>query len=176
MGRNKALIRYGESLLVERVAGAVASAAGSVTLVGPPDEYRSLGLPLVPDLRPGNGPLGGVETALSHSNSEWNLIVACDMPNAQAEMLRALLDRAEAENADCLMPLSGEGRPEPLCAVWRRRCLGPVSEALDAGVRKMTDALEGVRVVTWQPEGHGWAVNLNTPEDLRKQLKVETHE
>ncbi len=176
MGRNKALMPYGESMLVERVAGEVAAAAGPVTLVGPPDEYQRLGLPVVADRRPGSGPLGGVETALFHTTAEWNLVVACDMPNVQAELMGAMLDRAEEGGADCLIPLSGAGRLEPLCAVWHKRCLKPVAAALDTGVRKMTDALAGLRVKTWRPESHEWAVNLNTPEDLRKQLKAGPHE
>lgn len=176
MGRNKALMTYGDSLLAERVAGEVAEAAGSVTLIGPPDEHRSLRWPVVADRRPHNGPLGGVETALSHTTAEWNLIVACDMPNVRAAMLSAVLNRAEESDADCLIPLSGAGRMEPLCAAWRRRCLEPVSAALDAGVRKMTDALAGLRVANFQPEDPKWAVNLNTPDDLRTQMELNSHE
>ncbi|MCP5112544.1 MAG: molybdenum cofactor guanylyltransferase, partial [bacterium] len=166
MGRNKALMPYRDSSLLERVAGEVASAAGSVTLVGPPEEYRDLGLPVIPDRRPGSGPLGGVEAALEASEAEWNLIVACDMPNLSAPLLGSLLDRADAEDTDCLAALSGPGRIEPLCAVWSRRCLRHVSNALDTGKRKMTDALDGLRVAAWQPGDEGWAVNLNSPEDL----------
>ena len=52
----------------------MARAAGNVTLIGHPE------LPAIPDRYPGEGPLGGILTALHHTSSDWNLIVACDMP------------------------------------------------------------------------------------------------
>ena len=167
MGRDKALLPYRDTVLVERIAREVEAAAGSVTLVGAPEQYRRLGRPVIPDLRPGCGPLGGIEAALSASVEDWNLIVACDMPGVSAPFLTTLLAEAGRAGGDCLLPLSGPERPEPLCAVYHRRCLPAIRGALEANVRKVTEALAGVRVVHWKAPESGWADNLNTPEDLQ---------
>jgi molybdenum cofactor guanylyltransferase len=164
MGRDKALLPFCGVPLARWVAGTVAEAAGSATLIGSPETYGGLGFPVIPDLYPGEGPLGGILTALRDSGAEWNLIVACDMPELNARLLRRLLEEAKISAADALLPVTGE-RPQPLCAVYRRACLGTLDEAFSKGVRAVTAALAGVRVVRLPMEEMSPFQNVNTPED-----------
>jgi molybdopterin-guanine dinucleotide biosynthesis protein A len=170
MGRDKAQLPLHGRTLIEHIAAAVAESAGGVTLVGAPERYESLGFRGLPDSRPGTGPLGGIVTALTASDAEWNLIVACDMPGISAPFLRGLLDAARSSAADCLLPSGPGGLPEPLCAVYHARCREAISQALDRGVRKVTAGLAGLRVAPWTaPEGH-WFRNVNTPEEWASYL------
>ncbi len=165
MGRDKALLQYAGTPLVRQIAQAVFVAAGSISLVGSPERYGFLGFPVIPDRIPDRGPLSGIEAALSASASEWNLIVACDMPQVSAPFLGELLDRAAASEADCVLPQGPSGMPEPLCAAYHARCLPAISAALLGGVRKVTDALTGLRVSYWPvSESHAFR-NVNTPQD-----------
>jgi len=165
MGRNKALLPFGEGVLVAHVARVVAEAAGSAVLIGAPETYTHLGYPVIADHTPGVGPLGGIETALSCTAADWNLVLACDMPDVSAAFLRDLLDAAEDLGVDALIPAGPSGRPEPLSAVYHRRLAGPVRQALDAGVRKVMDALAGCRVHIRMVNDAAWFRNLNTPEE-----------
>src|SRR5207253_621059 len=122
-------------------AAAVAEAAGSATLIGPPERYGHLGIPVLPDLRPGSGPLGGILTALTASPAEWNLVAACDLPALDAAFLKELVAAAGESSADCLMPAGPSGRPEPLCAAYRSSCRQTIAAALDREILKITDAL-----------------------------------
>ncbi|HWR51400.1 MAG TPA: molybdenum cofactor guanylyltransferase [Bryobacteraceae bacterium] len=166
MGRDKALLPWLGSTLVEVVAARVFEAAGSVTLVGPPDRYSDIPIAMVPDLRPGLGPLAGIETALEQTAADWNLILACDMPAVTTAFLRELLDRAERLNPDCLAPIVPSGRLQPLCAVYHRRCLEPFRAALDSGTRSITDALGTIAVLRHPVDTETLFANLNTPADL----------
>jgi len=164
MGRDKALLPVPEGVLVERIARCVLAAAGSVTLVGDPSRYSQLGLPVIPDLIPGLGPLSGIHAALSHTRAEWNLVVACDMPEVSVAFLTELLDAASASTADAVVPRGPDG-PEPVCAVYRRRLLPALTSALGGGVRKAADLLETVPV-TWLPVAQlSHLRNVNTPEE-----------
>jgi molybdopterin-guanine dinucleotide biosynthesis protein A len=165
MGRDKARLPFQGKTLVEHVAAVVAEAAGSVTLVGAPDRYASLGFPMLADKRTGAGPLAGIYTALAASPADWNLIVACDMPSISAPFLRSLIAAAQSSDADCLLPAGPSGLPEPLCAVYHSRCLDVVGAALDRNVRKITDALAGLRIATWSTPESAWFRNVNTPEE-----------
>ncbi len=165
MGQDKALLELSGQTLLERVAREVRAAACSVTVIAPLERYSGLGLTVVPDLQPGEGPLGGILTALSVTQSEWNLIVACDMPDINRAVLSELLEQAELRDADCLLGLSSTGRRQPLCAVYHRRCLPVVQAAMEAGVRKVTAALDGLQVMEWLPQDADLFTNLNTPQE-----------
>src|SRR5438552_7752315 len=104
MGRDKASLPFDGGTLAGAVARTVEAAAGSAILVGNP------GLGGIADLYPGEGPLGGILTALHHTTAEWNLIVACDMPELTSSFLRDLLARAETAACDVLLPCGPGGR------------------------------------------------------------------
>jgi molybdenum cofactor guanylyltransferase len=165
MGRDKALLPYRGRPLAQWIAAAVAESAGNVTLIGSPQLYSGVGYPVISDLFPGEGPLGGILTALRHSNAEWNLIVACDMPEIDAGLLIRLLDAARQFEADALLPVTSEGPPQPLCAVYRRTSLAPLETAFSTGIRKVTTALAGVRCLRLPMEEVSQFQNVNTPED-----------
>jgi molybdenum cofactor guanylyltransferase len=159
MGRDKAQLPYRGGTLAGAVMKSVKAAAGSAILVGRPD------LGGIPDLYPGEGPLGGILTALHHTAAEWNLIVACDMPETDPAFLRSLLDAAEARGCAVLLPYSHGGRPEPLCAIYRRDALDSLRQRFEAGVRKITAALDGLTVARFDAADDLSFQNVNTPED-----------
>jgi len=165
MGRDKALLPFHGRPLAAFIAEAVAQAAGSVTLVGNPALSAATGVPSIPDLFPGEGPLGGILTALRDTGSAWNLIVACDMPELTAPFLVALFEAAEGEDADVLLPVPPGGRVEPLCAVWHRRALAALEITFAAGTRRVAGALDGLRTVRYSVNEITPFQNVNTPED-----------
>jgi molybdopterin-guanine dinucleotide biosynthesis protein A len=159
MGRDKARLPFRGGDLVSAVAAAVASAAGNVTLVGHPE------LPSIPDRYPDGGPLGGILTALGHTAADWNLIVACDMPEVSAAFLAELVARAMRSPADVLLPYGPHGLPEPLCAVYRRRAGAVMGDHFARGVRRVTEALAGLEVEPLVVAEVSHFQNVNTPED-----------
>jgi len=167
MGSDKALLPFHGGPLGRSLAGLVEQAAGSVVLVGNPQLGPVVGFPAIPDLYPGEGPLGGILTALRHTGGDWNLLVACDMPGLSAEFLAGLVDAARRSEADGLLPVGPGGRPEPLCAVYHRRAKDPLERAFARGVRKIVAALDepGMAVCRWPVTEAGVFQNVNTPED-----------
>lgn len=165
MGRDKALLPWEGRPLALSVAEAVRAAAGNVTLVGAPERYQSLGLPVIPDLFPDEGPLGGILTALAASPADWNLVAACDMPALDAAFLASLFEAAESARAQILVPVGAEGRPEPLCAIYHRDCRPALERAFAAGIRKVTAAFAGIPTTPLLIEQVAHFQNVNTPED-----------
>jgi molybdenum cofactor guanylyltransferase len=162
MGRDKALLPVDRSTLVEQVAARVRAAAGSVTLIGAPERYTGLGLPVAADLIEGCGPLGGVYTALKISSAAWNLIVACDMPAVSMGFLAQLLEGAQEADADCFAPKTASGL-HPLCAVYHCRALAAVEYAINHKSFKMHDLLDSLRTVSWPVADASLLENVNTP-------------
>jgi len=166
MGFDKALLPHGPATLVEHIAQQALAAAGAVTLVGAPERYAHLGYPALADTETNRGPLGGIVAALTASEAEWNLMLACDMPNVSTEFLKRLFEMAEreGEGRDCLAPAQPAGYAEPLCAVYHRRALPDLRAALEARRLKLQEVIRNLNVVFWQAEPR-WFVNVNTPED-----------
>ncbi|MCC6389844.1 MAG: molybdenum cofactor guanylyltransferase [Bryobacterales bacterium] len=170
MGKDKALLPFRGRTLVEWVAQQVKTAAGSVTLVGSAARYGFLGLPVIEDQHAGCGPLSGIEAALAHSGAEWNLVVACDMPNLTAPFLSWILKEAVAGQEDIVMPVGAGGR-EPLCAVYRRTCLPAAQDALVREQYKVSEAFRSMRIKLLLVSEQTALVNANTPLDWEAALR-----
>jgi len=165
MGRDKALLPYRGEPLAGFVARLVAQAAGSAALVGSAQRHGTLGYPVIEDRYPGQGPLGGIVTALESTAADWNLIVACDMPRLSAPFLTGLLEAAARSESDALVPAGPQGLLEPMCAVYHRRALDGLAAAFHGGTRKITTALEIVRVAVLPVTEITHFQNVNTAEE-----------
>jgi len=169
MGQPKALLPYRGTTLVEHVAKIVAEAADSVApssviVIGDPDRLGHLGLKVVPDELPSYGPASGIYTALRVTTTDWNLVVACDMPAVTADLLRLLLLRAETAERNCVAATGPYGQPEPLCAVYHRRCLPALTRSIRDKRLRMRDFVKEIGAV-WVPVDKLALANVNTPAE-----------
>jgi molybdenum cofactor guanylyltransferase len=163
MGRDKALLQWNSHLLVEDVAARVLDVAGNVALVGAPERYSALGFECLPDLRPGLGPLAGIEAALASGRGELNLVVACDMPGIETRWLGILLECAQQNGALCTVLRDNAGIVHPVCAVYRRGCLPVIQRLLNINrlkARHVVSLLDAA-IVDIDAELR----NVNTPEE-----------
>jgi len=180
MGTNKALLPFEGVPLVVRQVSKLRTLIGDVRVVGPPEIYTSLGLPVVADVEPNLGPLGGIATALDVSRSEWNLILAVDLVNMTREWLGRLVREACGRDVDAVVPRTERGL-EPLCAMYRKSCQASLCEALQRGERSVVGWLQtapGLRRLELGPEiwqeydcAGGLFANLNTPDDYQRCQK-----
>jgi len=165
MGRDKALLPFHGCRLVEFVASQARGAVNQITLVGEIGRYANLGYPVIEDIFPGCGPLSGIHAALTQSDAEWNLILACDMPEVNQAFLEQLMARAERGQAFAVIPVDPGQRSQPLCAAYHRRCASEIARALDRRVHKVTDALAALPIDFWPVPRSDYFHNLNTPEE-----------
>jgi molybdopterin-guanine dinucleotide biosynthesis protein A len=165
MGREKATLPWQGTTLIRHIAAIVESAAGSVATVGgsPVPGIRHL-----PDQYPGFGPVGGIATALCDSRTDWNLVIACDMPCVTGEFLASLLQRAFLVEpgpgfAPILIPVTGDGRTHPLCAAYHCSVKPTVLEAVDGGIHKLLDVVARAGSIPFPVDDNALVRNVNTP-------------
>lgn len=171
MGADKALLPFQGLTLAATLAHRLLQIAGHAVLVGDPVKYAHLGFPVIPDLNPGNGPLAGIEAALSSAIAEWSLILACDLPSIPDHLLSTLVAAIPDPPAalQCIVPVSPAAIPQPLCAVYRRSCLPAVRSALAAGQLRVKDLFPQFQV-RQIPAPLEYFANVNTPADWARLL------
>ncbi|MEJ2182847.1 MAG: molybdenum cofactor guanylyltransferase [Nitrospirota bacterium] len=161
----------GESLLARNVA-LLRSLVGEVGIsTNVPELHFPLGVPLFGDVIDDAGPLGGIFSAFLATGADALLVVACDMPFPNPELMRYIIRKTAGE---ATVPL-WEGRPEPLLAVYTRKTLERMEACLRSGRRSLTGFLRilDVRYIEepvvrrMDPAGESF-VNINTPEDFER--------
>jgi len=178
-GRDKALVEVGGMPMLERMIELLQRVTKQVKIVAPPAKYDAFAAEIVQDRWPGEGPLGGIITALkdaakSPAVCEWNLIVSCDMPFLTGEWLAFLGERAASSKAQVVIPHSAGG-PEPLCACYRTDAAEPLVKAFGSGVRKIMEAVKHVTMevldeADWKRFDSAGRLfwNMNTAADYEK--------
>lgn len=139
------------------------------------DKLAFLGLRIIPDRVPGQGPLMGIASALEASAHELNFVVACDIPHIELRYVRRMLSEAAETGADIVVPITKERRYEPLFAVYRKSALDAINRVLSSGGRKITDAFALCEVKCVELDTD--LVNLNTMaeyENFRNDLGPRT--
>jgi molybdenum cofactor guanylyltransferase len=164
MGQDKALLPYLGEPLAGFLAKIVAQVADPVHIIGNPARYGSLGYPVIPDAVAPCGPAGGIYTALLQNLAEWNVLVACDMPRIDANILKTLVKNAS--KGDCVVPLGPDGLPEPLCAIYHVRCLPVLKRAIAEDRLKMRDLVSEMHPLFISGTEAACFFNVNTPADL----------
>ena len=177
MGRDKALIPLGGIPLIEHVLQRVEGLGEEVLITtNRPDDYAFVGKRMVEDPQPGAGALHGLLTALEAARGQRVLLVGCDMPFVSRSLLEHML--AIATDAEVVIPRRGE-KLQPLHAIYAKSCAGPVSQALEAGEKRMisffpriqTRIVEQETLDRYDPEGLSF-FNANTPEELAKAERL----
>ncbi|HWO92489.1 MAG TPA: molybdenum cofactor guanylyltransferase, partial [Methylomirabilota bacterium] len=167
MGRPKAWLEVGESNLLRWMVERLGPAFSEVMVsFAEPEQLEEL-VPyrLVFDRKKAAGPLAGIEAGLTVARHEVVFAIACDMPYVP----RGLAERAvaAARSCDAAMPRI-DGRPEPVCAAYRRSSLPAVTAALDAGRLRAADLAERLDVTWLEGLDPDLFRSLNTAADYER--------
>jgi molybdopterin-guanine dinucleotide biosynthesis protein A len=184
MGRDKAFLELDGKPLIKIVIERMARVCAEVLIVaGDVRPYAGLGVPVVADRFQGVGVLGGLHAGLEAAAHELTLVVGCDMPFLNLDLLRAFVAWAEGFDVVLLRhepPLrkrsavgGAEGLfIEPLHGAYRRACLSAIEAAIRAKRRRIISFFPHVRVryvtpdevIPFDPDLRSFR-NINTPQE-----------
>lgn len=140
-------------------------------------------LPIVKDIYENRGALGGIHSALTHSKSDFIIILACDYPFVTVDLIGFLIKTAQTENEfEAFAPVQSDGKIQPICAVYKtaacREILSKIlaNETENYSVRNFLN-LTKTRYVQFSEIGHlpnseHFFFNVNTPEDFILAAKL----
>lgn len=178
MGQDKALIPLQGVPLLLRVCEVALNCASEVYVVTPwpkryldilPDVCRLIQeVPLPGETEP-HGPLVGFAQGVAQVETDWVLLLACDLPQLQVKVLQNWATRLEKteENVIALLPRQPKGW-EPLCGFYRRQCLPRLTQFINQGGRSFQRWLAQHPVQELPIDDTKLLFNCNTPADLKR--------
>ena len=183
MGEDKRFLHVGEHTLLGRSLAILRSLFSNVLVViaqdSPPLQTE---VPVVRDLVPDCGSLGGLYTGLQHALSEHVFAVACDMPFLDPKVVEYVIGLKE--ESDVVMARLENGL-QPMHALYSKRCLPVVEEMVRARHLKIQEIVSHpslkVRLITTveltriDPEGRSF-LNVNTPSDLEDARRLDVRQ
>ena len=180
MGRDKAQIPWGSGTMLSSAVVQMKQVTSHVFIVGAL-ETQNARAPVLADTTPGLGPMGGIHAALTHSETEWNLVLAVDLPLITADFLAAIVKHCGGATVAVVPKVHGQ--LQPLCAAYHRAILPEVERALASGdlsihhllERLSTRIIEEADLITggFHP---GMLLNVNTPADLVRAQAMQVRE
>lgn len=167
MGTDKALTKMSGKPMISYVLEATEPMVGEIFIVSDHPEHDVFGLPRVTDIIPSAGPLAGLCAGLSHSHTEFNLVLSCDIPQITPQTIARLINGYQP-GLD-MVQLATETHVMPLVALYRRSCLKPALELLGSGEHRVRMLAENVRskVVRLEPGLASTLLNINSPVELK---------
>jgi len=177
LGMDKSFVNVNGQSLIEQIVAKLARLSDDVIIVtNSPEKYDHLEVRVVGDIYPGKGALGGIYSGLRAAANTHSLVVACDMPFLDLNLLRYMILLARGH--DVVIPRVG-GLPEPLHAIYSKSCLEPIDRLLTRKELKIIDFFSEVRV-RYVEEGevdifdpqHLSFFNVNTLSDLEEMKKL----
>lgn len=176
-GRSKCLFRINGRRILPDLLEKLSECFSEVLIsTRDPLPYLDLGVPPVFDKSPERCSLAGIHGGLAACIADRAFIVPCDTPFLKPELIRLLVSRIRP-GIDVVIPVRDDGRVEPLCAIYSKRCLPHIADQLARGDKKIINFFDKVNVLTVPETDLRIAdpcldsfINLNTPEDVKKAV------
>jgi len=125
MGSNKALIPYLGKPLIEYSLDVAMKFTKSILISAGNKDLAHLGFPIVKDVLKVSAPIAGIHAGLLNSQTEWILVLTCDMPNVSKKVIDILISAVD-NDLRMVVPRHGD-LIEPLCGFYHRELI-PVIE------------------------------------------------
>ena len=143
MKQDKGLMLLEGKPMIQHVIDAVEHLVDEVIIIANDEVYNYFGYSVYHDLVKGKGPLAGIYTGLSYSTSETNIVLSCDVPYVNAELIELLLH--EHKNHDIVIP-EKENRTHQLISIFSKSCLTSFKEAIEKDDLKLLNAFKNLNL------------------------------
>ena len=167
MGTEKGLIAYNGKTFIEWIIDAVKPIINSIFLITKNEDYKQFGYPMIADIVPDKGPVGGIYTALKHSNSERNLILSSDIPSINTSVLNKFLIDKRDDATDVTL-VADDNKEYPLIGIYSKHLVDDFESAVENNHLKLMDLLSNFKTecIKVNPEDYDALKNVNTKAEL----------
>ena len=170
MGKEKGLIQWKGKTLIEHAIAILSPVCEHIFISANNDHFDSFGYPVVGDLFPDCGPMGGIFSALTKSETLNNIVIPSDTPFVTPALYQYLI--SHAGSFDVIVPVDHDSFYQPLCAVYSRSILPAMETQINERILGFTPLLNKVDIKTVHLDSalgfynSNTFYNINSPADL----------
>jgi molybdopterin-guanine dinucleotide biosynthesis protein A len=170
MGKEKGLIQWKGKTLIENAIAILSPLCEHIFISANNDHFDSFGYPVVGDLFPDCGPMGGIFSALTKSETLNNIVIPSDTPFVTPALYRYLI--SHQGSFDVIVPVDHDSFYQPLCAVYSRSVLPAMETQINERILGFTPLLSKVDIKAVHLDSalgfynSNTFYNINSPADL----------
>ncbi|MGK0234245.1 MAG: molybdopterin-guanine dinucleotide biosynthesis protein A [Psychroserpens sp.] len=175
MGTDKGFLKLNGKLFIEHIIAVLTPFVSEIIIVSNHPEYDNFKVKRVPDFVENAGPLAGVYSGLLASKTENNLVLSCDIPLINSEILAELV--RQIDDVSEIIQIESNGKTMPLISVYNKSCETVFSSLLNQGERRLRFAVNQCKVknILLNKEQEKRVSNINTPEQLKEIRNEHIH-
>lgn len=175
MGSEKGLVLLDNKPFVEHILEAVEPLVTKTIIVSGNSSYDRYANKRVEDIVQDAGPIAGIHSGLTHSATENNIIISCDVPFVTTKLLKKLIKYTE-EDFD-IVQLEGKGETIPLIALYKKRCVVVCMDLLIKNERRLRKLIINAKTKTIKVSEQElfFVSNINTITDLKNVRNAINH-
>lgn len=129
-GEKKTFRRVGADMMLTRIHGLFSKLFKEVIIVvNDPKDFIGWDMMVVTDIHPSRCALAGLHAGLFYASYPWAYVTACDVPFANEQVIRHLIDQRE-QGVEVIVPRTDDGL-EPLAAIYSRECIPLIETNLE---------------------------------------------
>ena len=165
MNQDKGLMLLDEKPMIQYVIDVLKTVVDEIIIISNNPEYEQFGHPVYSDLIKEKGPLAGIYTGLFYSESETNIVLSCDVPYVNEELISCLL--SEHRDYQITIPQKEE-RTHQLIGIFSKSCEPIFAIFIEKDELKLMDAFKNLNlnIVNANHFDIDLFRNLNSPNDL----------
>lgn len=166
-GEKKLFLEYKGKTFFDHIKNSLQLFSNIYLSVDEKKPYEALKMPMVVDVYPDIGPMGGIYSGLLHCSEDSLFVIACDMPLIDLQTVKKICQTYEKERIITIVQT--ETRLHPLLGIYPKTILPVMEEMIQEKNYRMMNLFARTKVCAIQLKGNHQAVqNVNTPKEYQK--------
>lgn len=166
MGTDKSRIFFRGEILIDRMIKMVSTYSDDIIISGKKETNQSK-VQVIEDVQPDKGPLSGIYTGLKNAKHDWVLVLACDMPLFDKDLINWLVEQLNTIK-DQRTAIVRSKKEHYLVGFYHRSLINDVATYLMSNDLSVRQLVQGSQNNTWElpTQLQNTIANVNSPEDL----------
>jgi len=168
MGTDKGLIIWNNKPFIKHIIDVLEPLVSEIIIVSNTNNYDAFALKRIEDDIKNAGPLAGIYSGLKASKTDYNLVLSCDIPLINTNILKQLINNIE-DKID-IVQIESKGQSMPLIALYKKQCETIFHKLLLENERRLRFAVNtcNVKTILLDENLNASTANINTPEQLKQ--------